>query len=378
MNRAIFFLGAGLVCIAVGVFLLVGIQKKQLGREFFYDFATISGIAIDNKDNVYIADSEAGRVVKFDAGGIFQLEISPAGFKPVAVAVAAQGAIFAVDKEANRLYKFDSAGRLAGSVGGKGTTNGLFNAPSGVALDNQGNVYVTDTDNNQVQVFDPNGRFLRAWGAETSNSNQLTKPGAIAIDRQNNVFVSDLTDRGVQRFDTAGKSLGFVSQFTEKIFPNDITTSAGKVISSNAERKIGPSASLAIGGLDYLYIVNQPRSGYDTNTSVLTNYYGGLYKFNPGGGQFANSQTCCAYFNATIAVQEDNNYYYLADNNTVQRYNSSGISVDSWIAPEAEDNGNVVIAIILFAATPILLLVALISWLTNRPASPQVKKAGTV
>ena len=46
--------------------------------------------------------------------------------------------------------------------GGKGSSNGQFDVPSGVAVDSSGNVFVADSNNSRIQKFDNNGNFLRS------------------------------------------------------------------------------------------------------------------------------------------------------------------------------------------------------------------------
>ena len=88
------------------------------------------GIALDEENNVYVADWGNNRVQKFSPEGEF-------------------------------LMAFDAPG------------DGERRRPSGVAIDRGGDVYVADWGNDRVQVFDPLGTYqlkftgdatLSAWG----------------------------------------------------------------------------------------------------------------------------------------------------------------------------------------------------------------------
>lgn len=70
------------------------------------------GIAIDNSNNVYIADTFSNRIQKFTSDGLFVTEF-----------------------------------------GSPGSGNGQFDTPHDVALDSSRNVYVADTGNHRIQVF---------------------------------------------------------------------------------------------------------------------------------------------------------------------------------------------------------------------------------
>ena len=63
--------------------------------------------------------------------------------------------MYVADTEDGRIQKFDSDGTLITKWGSYGTGDGQFNGPSGIAVDSSGNVYVADTNNYRIQVFAP-------------------------------------------------------------------------------------------------------------------------------------------------------------------------------------------------------------------------------
>jgi len=138
---------------------------------------------------------------------------TPSGLQgPKGVAVDAQGNVFVVDSEANRVIKFDGAGNVVGQQGRRGTGDGEFTEPWGIALDSSGNVYVADTWNHRVQKFDPNLRFVAKWGSfasvpagGTASSGSFYGPRAIAVDNEGNVYVTDTGNKRVQKFSANGE-----------------------------------------------------------------------------------------------------------------------------------------------------------------------------
>jgi DNA-binding beta-propeller fold protein YncE len=61
------------------------------------------------------------------------------------------------------LTKKSSSDVTISKFGGHGTTDGLFDHPSGLAIDADGNVYVSDFNNQRIQKFTANGAFIKKW-----------------------------------------------------------------------------------------------------------------------------------------------------------------------------------------------------------------------
>jgi DNA-binding beta-propeller fold protein YncE len=158
------------------------------------------GMAIDDEDNLYVADTGGCRVVVLDRNGTqtavigrkgagageflepTDVLIRPSGEmvvvdqgnrrlerfdrgrqfiaqEPLPDSVAANGvhltatadAIFATDPEGNRLLRLDANLRPTASAGILGEAPGQFHLPVGITTDAQGHLYVADTLNHRVQ-----------------------------------------------------------------------------------------------------------------------------------------------------------------------------------------------------------------------------------
>ena len=80
-------------------------------------------------------------------------------WNPQGLTVDDKGNIYVADTGNNTVRKITPMGMvttLAGLAGASGTTDGIeadarFNSPGGVAMDNAGNVYVADTNNHAVR-----------------------------------------------------------------------------------------------------------------------------------------------------------------------------------------------------------------------------------
>jgi sugar lactone lactonase YvrE len=122
-----------------------------------------SSIALDNKDNVYIYDSNFYSIKKFS-------------FTP------------------NDTLKFIT------KWGSKGKGDGQFIGPVDLTVDQQNNIYVLDSGNYRVQKFDSNGNLLTKWGSKGNNNGQFIDPQGIAADSANNVYITDKNKNNIQVF----------------------------------------------------------------------------------------------------------------------------------------------------------------------------------
>ena len=101
---------------------------------------------------------------------------------PSGVAVDASGNIYVADSDNNRVVKWapgsTSGVTVAGGNGGGSAANQL-NFPVGVALDSNGNIYVADNINHRIQKWAPGateGVTVAGTGTSGSNANQLNYP----------------------------------------------------------------------------------------------------------------------------------------------------------------------------------------------------------
>src|SRR5665647_1937460 len=121
-------------------------------------------MAVDSTGNLYVADSNHGQLLIFNATGKHIASIrrgvgdGDLGL-PRGVAINADGRLYVADtsNQTVRIYHFDKNGTKVptyiGSFGQEGLGNGMFEYPNGVATDSSGQIYVTDRENNRVQVW---------------------------------------------------------------------------------------------------------------------------------------------------------------------------------------------------------------------------------
>ena len=190
----------------------------------------ISGIAIDDQDQIYFFNRGAMPIMVFDRDGRF---VRGGGQKdahgnPVMGAwlhsgeVDWQGNVWLVERSNQRILKFDpSLQRVImqlGTTGIVGNSPNHFNEPSGISVLRNGNLIVTDGyGNNRVVMYTPDGTFIKqvALGdggpdAKGSGPGQWNLPHQAAVDAADNLYIVDRENKRIQVFD---ENLNYVREF---------------------------------------------------------------------------------------------------------------------------------------------------------------------
>ena len=110
---------------------------------------------------------------------------------PTYVTIDAAGNVYVCSTLLARVDVFTPEGKYLQTIGGRGTTFGLFDKPKGVAIDSFGNVYVADSGWSNVQIFNKKGQVLLFFGGRGAYPGLLKNPTGVAIDKNNKIYVAD-------------------------------------------------------------------------------------------------------------------------------------------------------------------------------------------
>lgn len=160
-----------------------------------------SGVFVDNKGNIWIADTHNKRIQKFTSGSENGLTIGAdfpnAPQTPTNLFVSNNGTVYVADYNASRVKKLTAKGKIWVDVAG---ANNEMQLTRGVWVDKDWNVYATDEGNNRVLKYAPNssaGVVVAGGNGYGSALNQLAKPVSVVVDKANNVYVTEEDNRRV-------------------------------------------------------------------------------------------------------------------------------------------------------------------------------------
>lgn len=179
------------------------------------------GIYVDGWNNIYVADSGANKVVRWDAGKSYGVTLagSAAGTSgtdssklsgPTGICVKFDGTIYIADHNNNRVQRWDKGMTygvtVAGSAAGtSGSDSSKLNAPTSVWVDDGGNVYVSDSKNNRIQKWMKDSSYGTtivgmANGASGTDSVHLNYPTDFVIEKTGTIHVVDQGNNRVQKY----------------------------------------------------------------------------------------------------------------------------------------------------------------------------------
>jgi phage tail-like protein len=166
-----------------------------------------TGVAGDRAGNVYVADTSAHVVKRFDpcCGSFDPLPClggegdAPRELRePRGIAVSRDDVLYVVDSGNRRVQLFALEGTtllaIWGPLGPDGrpvpgpAAAGAW-LPWDVALDSRRRAYVSDRANGLIHVFDARGRWLRALDGQAPGNPRLAEPTHLAIDSDDRIYV---------------------------------------------------------------------------------------------------------------------------------------------------------------------------------------------
>lgn len=188
-----------------------GIPLGTIGKQ---ELIRPTGIAWDHSTGMlFVADTYAHDIKVFDDKGALIRIIGKRGEGkeglnfPTYLAYA-KGKLYVSDSLNARVQVFSAGGEYVGGFGKRGLYVGNFTHPKGISVDSYGNIYVVESYYDYILIFNQKGQFLLPIGGSGSKPGKLYLPAGIWTDKSGRVFVADMFNRRVIIFQYIGASNG--------------------------------------------------------------------------------------------------------------------------------------------------------------------------
>ncbi len=242
-----------------------GLQGSVDGTGVAARFFQPTGIAVDRTGNVYVADAStirkitpAGVVTTFAGTAGVQGSADGAGaaaqfFNATGIAVDGRGYVYVADTynfTIRKITPFGTVTTLAGSAGFQGSVDGAGNAaeffyPNGVSVDGAGNIYVSD--NNLIRKITSGGVVTTLAGATDDSFGSVNGTGdvarfnnlnGIAVDGGGNMYAADSGNNRIRKISQSGSG-GVNSGGTGSL---EITISPKAAVNAGAQWQVDGGA----------------------------------------------------------------------------------------------------------------------------------------
>ncbi|HTC76167.1 MAG TPA: Ig-like domain repeat protein [Edaphobacter sp.] len=239
------------------------------------------GIALDTKNNLYIADTHNHRVRKLNltTGIITTIAGATPGFSgdtalatsaqlnlPTALALDAADNLYFADTGNHRIRKITATTGIITTIAGNGTQGfsgdagpaiaATIDSPTGLALDTANNLYLADTHNHRVRKITATtgiistiaGTGAQGFSGDTtaSTSATLALPHGITIDSAGNLYLADTQNHRIRRIDATTGIITTVAGDGTQAFAGDGGPAIAASLDTPRAAALSPSTLLTL------------------------------------------------------------------------------------------------------------------------------------
>jgi len=279
------------------------------------------GVAVDASGNLFIAETENSVIRKVDTNGIITT-VAGNGYSgysgdgvvatntclnyPNGVAVDGSGNLFIADTENGRIRKVDTNGIITTVAGGGNSDDGdggaainaVLRSPSGVAVDASGNLFIADTDNDRIRKVDTSGIITTVAGdgyggyfgdGDAATDASLDWPYSVAVDGSGNLFIADTANSVIRKVDTSGiittvAGDGYVGYFGDGGLATDASLDGpyGVAVDTSGNLSIADTDNNVIRKVTVssLALFNVTANNAGNYTVIITSPYGSVTSSN--------------------------------------------------------------------------------------------------
>jgi sugar lactone lactonase YvrE len=240
------------------------------------------GLALDTKNNLYIADTHNHRIRKLNlTTGIittlagtgapsFSGDSAPAVSAqlnlPTALALDTANNLYLADTGNHRIRRIDASTGIITTIAGTGAQGfsgdagpagaATIDSPAGLAIDAANNLYIADTHNHRIRRIDAiTGLITTIAGTGTSGFSgdaamataaPLALPHGLTIDPSGNLYLADTANHRIRRIDAITGIITTVAGDGTQAFSGDSSPAISASLDSPRNTALSPSTLLTL------------------------------------------------------------------------------------------------------------------------------------
>ncbi|WP_433964810.1 Ig-like domain repeat protein [Tunturiibacter gelidiferens] len=239
------------------------------------------GLALDNANNLYIADTHNHRIrtLNLTTGIITTIAGSTSGFSgdnapalssqlnlPTALATDASGNLYLADTGNHRIREITSSTGLITTIAGTGTQgysgdgtsaiSAAIDSPTGIAVDASSNLYLADTHNHRIRKITSStgiittiaGTGLPGFSGDTTPAANATLalPHGLTADASGNLYLADTANHRIRRIDAITGVITTVVGDGTQTFAGDNGSPTAASLDSPTATSFSPANSLTL------------------------------------------------------------------------------------------------------------------------------------
>ncbi len=167
------------------------------------------GVSLNAEGEVYVVNGapDGPLVAEYDANGVFvstlgtmQDESGSFSFPAGVATGTVEEQLYIADSNNGRIVAIDAEGRIEDIYGNQGGQDAVA-LPRGMYIDHRGYCYVTDATGHEVKVWDVSkgkAKYLFSFGQPGIADGEFLYPNAVAVDGEGRVYVADTGNDRVQ------------------------------------------------------------------------------------------------------------------------------------------------------------------------------------
>jgi len=174
-------------------------------------FISVTDVALDSRGDLWACEYGASndRVQKFDAAGHCMVTFGKFGSgvgefsRPQGIAIDDRDRVYVADAVNHRVQVLSGEGadvKVEQVWGEVGSAPGKLRYPYDVAFDRQGRLYVAEYGNSRISVFTPEGRFLTSFGRPGRGPGEFDHPWGVSLAPAGEIYVADTMNYRIQKF----------------------------------------------------------------------------------------------------------------------------------------------------------------------------------